>query len=420
MSNILELKEQRSKIVADQRDILDVADNEKRELTQEEEVRYNKFEADDVALGKRIEREESLEARQAELDAKEGRKIEATKEERKVIETSEEIAKRKSDAFGAYLRYGYANLDANERADVGGIINTKEKRAQSAGTDSEGGYTVPTDMANSIEKAMLSVSGAREIGNVFRTSSGNQIDYPTNDDTGNVGALLAENTQVTEQDLVFASTPLNSYTYTSKLVRVSNQLIEDSKFDIMGYIATAGGERIGRATNAAFTTGTGSSQPEGFITGATSAFTAASATAVTFDELIDLEHSIDPAYRSTGANGAKFTFNDTTFAAIKKLKDSNGEYLWSAPNGRDGAPGTILGYQYVINQSMANMASTTKAIAFGQFSKFLIRDSGTPLILRLRERYADYNQTAFVMFTRHDSVVLDAGTNPIKFITQLT
>ena len=98
-------------------------------------------------------------------------------------------------------------------------------------------------------------------------------------------------------------------------------------------------------------------------------------------------------------------------------KDGDGNYLWSSPNGRDGSPGTILGYRYVINQSMASMATTTKPIAFGAFSKFLIRDSGTPLILRLSERYADFNQTAFVMFTRHDSAVIDAGTNPIKFIT---
>jgi HK97 family phage major capsid protein len=414
MSNILELQEQRSKIVADQRAILDTADKEnKGVMTEEQDVRYNKFEAEDVALGKRIEREEALEARQSALDAKEGAKLNATPEQRKAIETDEEISKRKSAAFEKYLRGGFASMDKEERNSLG-----THTRAQSAGTTTEGGFTVPTFMADQIEQALLSVSGARQLGNVMKTSGGEQIDFPTNNDTGNVGVLLAENAQVGEQDLVFASVPLNAYTYTSKLIRVSNQLIEDSKFDIMSYIANAGAERIGRGTNAAFTTGDGSAKPAGFITGATSGKTTAGATAITFDELIDLEHSVDPAYRRMGSMGAKFTFNDATFAYIKKLKNTDGDYLWSAPNGRDGAPGTILGYEYAINQSMASIATTAKTVAFGDFSKFMIRDAGTPLILRLSERYADYNQTAFVMFTRHDSVLVDAGTKPVKYLTQ--
>jgi len=406
---VLEMKEKRSEATARQQSILDAADLAKRDMTSDEEIEWNKWDKEHNELDKKIGRVEVLEARQAKVDAEQGAPVEKTTEDRSQCENPEEVQKRRLETFGKYLRGGFASLDTEERSAF------QETRAQSKGTNSEGGYTVPTDMANQIEDAMLSVSGARAIGNVFRTASGNPIDYPTSNDTGNVGALLAENVAAGEEDVVYSSLQLNSYTYTSKLIRISNQLLEDSKFDIFAHIAGLGGERIGRATNAAFTTGTGSSQPQGFITGATSGLTAASATAITFDELISLEHSVDPSYRA----GAAFTFNDTSFAAIKKLKDGDGNYLWLAPNGRSGAAGTILGYKYEVNQSMASMATGLKPVAFGAFSKFLIRDSGTPLILRMSERFGEFNQTAFVMFTRHDSKVLDAGTNPIKYITML-
>jgi len=407
--NVLELKEKRSEAVARQQSILDTADSAKRSMTPEEDVEWNKYDKEYNDLDKQISKVEALEERQAKLDAEQGARLESNHKVPKG-ETEEEISKRKSAAFEQYIRGGYANLSKEQRSSLGNM----EQRAQSAGTTTEGGFTVPSHLASQIEKAMLEVSGARELGNIMKTSTGARIDFPTNNDTGNVGVLLAENAAAGEQDTVFASTPLDAYTYTSKIVRVSNQLIEDSDFDIMSYISTIGAERIGRGTNAAFTTGDGSSKPAGFITGATSGVTAAGTTAVTFDEIIGLEHSVDKSYR----NGAAFTFNDATFAAIKKLKDGDGNYLWSSPNGRDGVAGTILGYKYAVNQSMASMATGTKAIAFGNFSKFMIRDAGTPLILRLSERYAEYNQTAFLMFTRHDSVLLDAGTNPIKYITQ--
>jgi len=403
-----ELKEKRSEAVARQRAILDTADSAKRSMTSDEDVEYNKYEAEYNNLDKQIGREEVMEARQAQMDADQGAKLEADHKAPKG-ETSEDISKRNSAAFEQYVRGGFGSLGAEQRSAF------SETRAQSAGVNSEGGYTVPTHLAAQIEKGLLDFGGARELAKLMKTSTGARIDFPTNNDTGNVGVLLAENIAAGEQDTVFASTPLDAYTYTSKIVRVSNQLIEDSAFDIMGYIAGIGAERIGRGINAAFTTGDGSDKPEGFITGASAGITAASATALTFDELISLEHSVDKAYR----NGAAFTFNDATFAAIKKLKDGDGNYLWLAPNGQSGAAGSILGYKYAVNQDMASIATGNKSVAFGDFSKFTIRDAGTPSILRLAERFAEFNQTAFLMFSRHDSVVLDAGTNPIKYITQL-
>ena len=404
-----ELKEKRSEAVARQQSILDTADSAKRSMTSDEDIEWNKYNKEYNDLDKQIERVEVMEARQAQMDADQGAKLEATPEVRKAVETSEDISKRNSAAFEQYVRGGFGSLGAEQRSAF------TETRAQSAGVNSEGGYTVPTHLASQIEKGLLDFGGARQLAKLMKTSTGARIDFPTNNDTGNVGVLLAENIAAGEQDTVFASTPLDAYTYTSKIVRVSNQLIEDSAFDIMGYIADIGAERIGRGINAAFTTGDGSDKPEGFITGATSGLTAASATALTFDELIKLEHSVDPAYR----NGAAFTFNDATFSYIKRLKDGDGNYLWLAPNGQSGAAGSILGYKYAVNQDMASIATGNKSVAFGDFSKFTIRDAGTPSILRLAERYAEYNQTAFLMFSRHDSVVLDAGTNPIKYITQL-
>lgn len=415
MSNILELKEQRAKIVADQRSLLDSADKENNgELTQEMESRYNKMESEDQTLGKRIEREEALEARQAEIDAKEGERKNPEPEQRKEP-TSEEVKEKRSKAFESYVRFGTNGMNSEEREILSSMRVKPESRAQATAPDSAGGYTIDQTMASQIEEALLFHSGARQIGNVFTTSKGEQFNYPTNNDTGNTGALLAENIQVSEDDTTFGSIPLNAYKYTSNMIKVSNELIQDSNFDIMSYIANIAGKRVGRITNTHFTTGDGSAKPEGFMFGATdSGVVTDTATTIDFDNLIDLEHSVDIEYRM----GAKFSFNDATLALLKKVKDNDGNYIWSMGDVRSNEPSRIMGYEYVVNNDIAAPAAGVRSVAFGDFSKFLIRDVANPQMRRLTERYADFDQTAYVVFTRHDSVVLDAGTNPIQILTQ--
>jgi HK97 family phage major capsid protein len=136
---------------------------------------------------------------------------------------------------------------------------------------------------------------------------------------------------------------------------------------------------------------------------------------VTADEILDLVHSVDPSYRQGPA--VAFQFADATLKFLRKLKDGEGRYLWQAGMG-SGSPDTLWGYRYVINQSMPALSTGNKAIVFGDHSKYIIRDVLDVQILRLDELFAQNHQVAFLAFSRHDGNLVDAGTRPIKFITQ--
>ena len=166
------------------------------------------------------------------------------------------------------------------------------------------------------------------------------------------------------------------------------------------------GERLGRIQAAQFTTGTGSSQPEGVVVGSAVGPTTASATALTADEIIDLIHGIDPSYRVGPSVG--FMMHDGIVKVIRKLKTTDLQYIWQP--GLQSQPDMIFGYPYTINQNMqATVASATKTMLFGDFSKFIIRDVATVSLYRLEERYRDVDQTGFIAFMRSDSVVSNSG-----------
>lgn len=314
-------------------------------------------------------------------------------------------------AFGNFLRVGIANMTAEDRA-VMQRNAVQINAAQGVGTGSAGGYTVPQEFMRQLEVAIKAYGGMRDVATVIQTASGADMPFPTSNDTGNAGAILAENAQITGQDVAFGVVTLKSYMYTSKLLLVSYQMMQDTAFDLEAWLAMRMGERLARAENAHFTTGTGSGQPNGVVTAAVSGKvgTTGQTTSIIYDDLVDLLHSVDPAYRKT----SKFMLADSTLKVIKKLKDTTGRPLWSA--GVSAAdPDTILGYQYSINQDMPAMAANAKSVLFGDFSKYYIRDTQGAMIRRLDERYADYLQVGFFGFQRTDGNLIDAGTNPIKY-----
>lgn len=349
------------------------------------------------------------------------------REERSEFKTPEQRAqeRRAAETRTAKALYRWATDDTSPRRIDLSLAPThemrslhRECRAQSVGTDSEGGYTGPQGFLFELEKAMLAFGGIRQSrARILRTATGNQLEIPMYDDTGNTGALLAENTQDGEQDIVFNQALLDAYKYTSRIIRVSVELMQDSAFDMAAEIGGALGERLGRIQNTQFTTGTGTSQPQGVVVGSVAGKTAASATAITFLELMDLQHSVDPAYRGS----AEFMFNDSTFSAIRQLVDGNGFPIWMpSTQGLSGGPSDrFLGTPYVINQDMASITNSAKTVLYGDFSKFYVRDVLGITLVRMDERYADYHQVAFVAISRNDSVLVDAGTNPIKHLIQL-
>jgi HK97 family phage major capsid protein len=286
-------------------------------------------------------------------------------------------------------------------------------------TDTGGGYTVPQGFYDQLMDAQKAYGGMTDAAFVFDTASGNALPIPTDNDTTNSGAILGENVQVGTQDITFGAVTMNAYVYTSKLVLVSNQLLQDTAFNLDAWLSGKLGTRIARAINTHFTTGTGTGQPNGVVTAGTLGYTAGNSTtsgettAITYDDLVELEHSVDPAYRKN----ARFMMSDTALKVVKKLKDGIGRPLWMAGLAVK-EPDTINSYPYVINQDMAVPAASAKTVLFGDFTNYFIRRVAGVQVLRLTERYADYNQVGFLAFQRWDGQLVDAGTHPIKYLQQ--
>jgi len=330
--------------------------------------------------------------------------------------------KLEADTFSAWVRRGPGGLNQDQMA----VYQRRFQAAQSEGSDTAGGYTVPTDNSfmTKIEDAQKAYGGMLEACFTFDTTGAQPLPIPTDNDTTNTGAILGENVQVGTQDISFGSVTFNGYTYTSKLVLVSNQLLQDTAFGLDAFLSGKLGTRLARIVNTHTTTGTGASQPTGVVTAATLGFTAGNATGgtstatgatatIAYDDLVELEHSVDPAYRRNG----KFMMADASLKVIKKMKDGIGRPLWVAGLAVK-EPDTINGYSYSINQDMATPAASAKTVLFGDFSKYYIRRIVGLQMLRLTERYADYNQVGFLAFQRWDGNLVDAGTHPIKYLQQ--
>ncbi len=399
MSKVLELQEEKGRIVNEMRSLSEKADNEKRSLTTEEDERYNKLDADLNAANKRIEREIKLENESRSLAEIEF----AKKKEKGEGDNGQDNEKRFAKAFDNYLRRGFADLSKEDKAAM------LEMRALSTtgGSGSEGGYTIPRGFSGELEKQMLYFGPMLQLPRQYNTSTGNTIDWPTINDTSNAGALIGENADHSDSvtDPAFGTKALKAYTFSSKLIRVPNELLQDSAFNLAGLIAELAGERLGRILNTYFTTGTGSSQPQGVVPGSSASGVTAAVSAITFDNLIDVIHSVDLAYRGRVA----WMFNDTTAKALRKLKDGQGNYLWQMGDVRTGQPDSILGKPYYINNDMANIGASAKSVLCGDFSKFIVRRSQDFTTRRLDERYAEFNQTGFVVLGRYDSITIQSA-----------
>lgn len=312
-------------------------------------------------------------------------------------------------AFGHYIKNGMGEMPDDLR-DVA-------KRAFSMGTGNVGGFSVPQGFYANLEVALKAYGGVLEAGEIIPTDAGNDLPMPTFNYTAVAATIVGEGVASTADTATpFGSVTMKAYTYRSPILPVSLEFLQDSAFD-EGYIINALGDSIGRGFNAHGTTGTGTGQPKGIVTDAVSGKVGLTGqtTSIISDDLLDLVHSMDPAYRHGGS--AKFMMHDQSLKAVRKLKDNTGRPIFIP--GFDGLanpmPDTILGYQVVINQDMAQMAANAKSVLFGQLNKYKVRIARNVQVLRLAERYADQLQVAFLLFARMDGRLLDAGTNPVKF-----
>jgi HK97 family phage major capsid protein len=330
-----------------------------------------------------------------------------------VIETADKNAQDKradkldpaTQVFTNWVRKGIEGMNAEERA---AFLNT-----MSTTTNSEGGYTVAQEWATSVLDALKAYGGMRAIATILRTSGVGQLNYPTSDGTSEEGEIVAENAAAAAADVSFGTKALVGYKYSSKIVAVPFELLQDSNVDVEAFIRARLVTRLGRITNKHFTAGTGVSQPTGVITAAAVGVTAAATHVddLTYENLVDLEHSIDPAYREVGS--PRWMFNDTTLKYLRKIKDSNNRPIF-VPGYEQGVPGgapsTLLGRGLVINQHMDDLGADNLPVAFGDFSYYVIRDIMAMEMFRFADSpYISKGQIGFLAWMRTGGNLIDVG-----------
>lgn len=406
---VKQLKEKHGSLVKEMRELNNKAKDEKRSFSSDDDAKWSKMNADLDALERDIKLAE-IEERQA---AEEAQDIEQRQEEGpKTIEYSE--------AFKLFFRRGMSGLTEEERmafAGKGAELSEAEQRALSTAENTSGGlgYHIPVVLYREIEKYSLLYGGVEEVAKIISTDKGGKFTYTTSNNTSQTGEWIAENTQHNNLDPTINQVIFDDYTLSSKIVLASLQSINDAAFNVDEFIAEEFGHRMGRSKNAAFTNGDGSGKPSGFLPNISSGATAASSSVLAYDDFVKLLHSVDPTYRKNG----RFMFNDSTFQALKLIKDLDGRPIFMPGLAASGmaadAPGSILGYPYTINQDMPDIGSAETPIAYGDFQKYVIRKVNQMGMLRLTERYADYLQVGFLAFQRMDGKLIN--TAAIKKLT---
>ncbi len=277
--------------------------------------------------------------------------------------------------------------------------------------------TIPAGFMNELEKKTLAYGSVRQVARVVNTATGNSMPWPVVDDTANVAVILAEATTIgTSVDPTFSAITFVAYKLSSKPVFCSNEILQDSAFNLASVLADLIGERFGRGENVYFTTGTGTIL--GIVSEAGTGVTSAAAAAFTPDELMGLIHSLDPSYRALPSTG--FMMHDTAILYVRKFKDASGQYLWQ-PGMQAGVPDRIAGYPVIVNQQMEPLVSNVpvtakKHVLFGAFEKYVIRNAGGVRMYHLTERYRDVDQDCFVAFKRVDGRALN--TAALKVLLQ--
>ncbi|NJP33691.1 phage major capsid protein [Micromonospora sp. HSS6-12] len=379
------------------------ADEENRDLTAEERQAWDAAETDLDEASSDIERFE----RAARLDEVDRDDVVSARGNGGGEDSDQaEADRRYAAAFRRYLTQGISRLSNEDRDLLMGAHVELESRAQTSGADTAGGFLVPDSFRNKFVDVMKAFGGIAQYAETLTTDTGADLPWIGMDDTGNEGEFLGENDEVTEQDVKFTGRKLKAHIVSSKMVKFPFALLQDSAVDVDGLMSRKLGERIGRRSARAWITGTGVDQPEGILSNAVVGKTGANGqtTSVTYDDLVDLEHAVDPAYRNSNS---RYVFHDQTLKVLRKLKDADQRPLW-IPVPAAGMPATINGRAYAIDNSMPVPAANAASIIFGDIrSAYVIRLVRGVTLMRLNERYAERMQAAFLSFARLDGSVQD-------------
>lgn len=299
-------------------------------------------------------------------------------------------------------------------------IKDIEVRGLSKGGSGTGAELIPQTFASTFELAMLATSPFLAYVDTMVTSTGENFLFPLGNDTAVEGAIAAEAADisaVTMTDPVLTRLTLGAYDYHSRFIKVTEQLLRDSIVNVDQIVATLLGERLSRILARHFTVGTGSSQPFGVVVDAVAGRTAASATAISTVDLIELQHSVDPAYRGNGT----FMAHDNIIKTLRLLNDTTGRPLW-ASGLRDAIPDTILGQPIIYNQYMASAVTTGLiTMVYGDMSYYKVRRVGAMSMRRLVERFAETREVGFIGYVSADGRMSKWASStvcPVKRLTQ--
>ena len=381
---ILELREKRAKAWEAAKAFLDSHRNEKGVLSAEDDASYSRMEQEITDLGKEISRLERQEAFEKELSQPVNMPLIGRP-------AAGSLGKEKTGRASDEYRTNFWDM-MRSKTPMPQVVN-----ALQIGTDSEGGYLVPDEYERTLVEALEEENVFRQLAKVIRTSSGDRK-IPVVATKGTASWIDEEGAYL-ESDDSFGQVSIGAYK-VGTMIKVSEELLNDSVFDLEAYISREFARRIGAKEEEAFFTGDGSGKPLGVLAatgGAETGVTAASATAITADELIDLFYSLKAPYR----RNAVWVLNDSTIKAIRKLKDNQGQYLWQ-PSLTAGAPDLLLGKPVRTSAYMPAIAADAKTVAFGDFSYYWIADRQGRSFKRLNELYAATGQVGFLASQRVD------------------
>lgn len=310
-------------------------------------------------------------------------------------------------AVALYLRHGN-NVSAEQAVAI--------RNAMSTTTPAEGGFTVPSEVAAMVVDALKAFGGMRDVAEIIPTAAGAPLNYPTSDGTAEEGEIVGENAAATTGEITFGSVALNPFKYSSKKIALPVELIQDSAIDVVQFVIARLAQRLGRITNKHYTIGSGTGQPSGIVTRATSGKvgTTGQTVSVIYDDLVDLEHSVNSACR----RGAAFMMNDASVRVVRKIKDTSGRPIFTPSyeaGGTAGAPDMLLGRPLVVNDDVAVMAANARSIVFGQLNQYKIRDVAGSVSMRRFDdsAFALNGQVGFCGWMRTGGNLLDPAA--VKF-----
>jgi len=303
----------------------------------------------------------------------------------------------------------------DQRAEA--FVDLLEGRALSGLTGGSGGYLVaPGQLLTSIELAAIEFGAILRVAETITTATGEEIAWPVGDDTDNEGAYADENQDhSTEANPAFEQVKWGAFDMHSKMCKVPFSLMRDSVFNLAAILGRMMGERLGRKTSSECTTG--QTRIRGIVPRTPEGQEAAAAAALDRADFVGLQHSIDPSLRP----GSRFMFHDNILEAVRLIEDENGNPIYQS-NARVGAPDTIEGWGFEINQKMADtVEASAKTVLGGRLEYYKVRRAGILRLKRLVERYAEYDQTAFIAYWSVDGNLLRPQQDtacPVKHLAQ--